>query len=79
MKAVEQDITSKTKTAAYDSINNEARQALATLVFDRKISVRQASKDLGIKYSTGKALIQRYRKIGNIERKRGQRITKEII
>ena len=41
----------------YDSISTEARRALVKLVFEEGISVRKSSKILGIKYTTGKALI----------------------
>lgn len=37
--------------------------------------MRSSSKILGIKYTTGKALIQKYRRRGNIDRVRGRRST----
>lgn len=62
-----------TKAHSYDSISTSARRALVSLVFEQNVSVRQSSKILGIKYTTGKALIQKYRKNGNIDRIRGRR------
>lgn len=72
MKTLTDKITQvKKRCTSYDSLSNATRQALAKLVLELNVSVRQASKDLGIKYSTGKALIQRCKKIGKFERKRG--------
>ena len=45
------------KSREYDYISNEARQALIQLVEEEKMSVRRASMILGIKYSSGKALM----------------------
>jgi hypothetical protein len=39
------------------------------------MSVRKASKLLKIKYTTAKALVQKYRMTGNIERIRARRLT----
>lgn len=50
-------ISQNSKSIAYDSISTTARRALVQLVFEQNMSVRQASKTLGIKYTTGKALI----------------------
>jgi transposase len=52
----------------YDSISNNTRQALIKLVFQHNLSVRKASKVLKIKYTTAKALIQKFRISGNINR-----------
>ena len=54
----------------YDSISTETRRVLVKLVTEENISVRKASKHLGIKYTTGKALMQKFRKFGNIDRVR---------
>lgn len=70
-------ISQNSKAIAYDSISTTARRALVQLVFEQNMSVRQASKTLGIKYTTGKALIQKYRRKGNIDRVRGRRRTDE--
>ena len=66
-------ITKDSKSIPYDSISTSARRALVKLVFEQKMSVRSASKVLGIKYTTGKALIQKFRKRGSIDRIRGVR------
>ena len=52
----------------YDSISTNTRRALISLVFEHGISIRKASSQLMIKYSTGKTLIQLYRKTGKIDR-----------
>lgn len=57
----------------YDSISTATRRALIELVFEREIPIRQASNQLGIKYSTGKTLVQQYRKTGQIDRVKNQR------
>jgi transposase len=46
-----------------------------SLVFDQNLSVREASRILKIKYTTAKPLIQKYRKTGNILRKRARKHT----
>ena len=47
------------------------------LVTESNLSVRKASKILQIKYTTAKALVQKYRNIGNIDRQRARRMTLE--
>ena len=52
----------------YDSISTETRRALVRLTQEQDVSIRKASKMLQIKYSTGKTLIQLYKKTGSIDR-----------
>ena len=52
----------------YDSINTETRRALVNLVVREHVSIRKASKILNIKYTTGKHLMSKYNKNGNIDR-----------
>jgi transposase len=52
----------------YDSISNTTRKALVQLVVDKGLSVRKASKILQIKYTTAKALVQKFKMTGNIDR-----------
>ena len=59
----------------YDSISNTTRKALVQLVTEQNLSVRKASKVLKIKYTTAKALVQKYRLTGNIDRQRARRMT----
>ncbi len=63
--------------AAYDSLSNTTRKALIKLVTEQNLSVRKASKILKIKYTTAKALVQKYRMTGNIDRQRARRMTYE--
>lgn len=44
---------------------------------EQNLSVRKASKILKIKYTTAKALVQKYRISGNIDRQRARRMTFE--
>ncbi len=44
---------------------------------EQGLSVRKASKILKIKYTTAKALVQKYRNTGNIDRQRARRMTFE--
>jgi transposase len=46
-------------------------------VTEQNLSVRKASKILKIKYTTAKALVQKYRISGNIDRQRARRMTFE--
>lgn len=46
------------KRDEYDSISTVTRRALISLVFQHNVSIRRASNYLGIKYSTGKTLVQ---------------------
>ena len=46
------------KRDEYDSISTITRRALISLVFQHNVSIRRASNYLGIKYSTGKTLVQ---------------------
>lgn len=48
---------------------------MVKLVIEENFSVREAAKILRIKYTTAKPLIQKYRKSGNIERKRAPKKT----
>ena len=57
----------------YDLITNYTRRALVELVKNQNLSIRAASKILKIKYTSGKALIQKFKKKGTIERERGSR------
>jgi transposase len=52
----------------YDSISTETRRLLLKLTQQDGVSIRKASKALQIKYSTGKTLIQLYKKTGRIDR-----------
>ena len=47
------------------------------LVTEQNLSVRKASKILQIKYTTAKALVQKFRNSGNIDRQRARRMTFE--
>lgn len=62
-------------SVSYDSISNETRYSLVKLVMENKFSVRKASKILQIKYTTAKALIQKYKQKGSINRIRSRRMT----
>jgi hypothetical protein len=57
----------------YDSISNNTRKALVKLVMEQNLSVRKASKILKIKYTTAKALVQKFRITGSIDRQRARR------
>ena len=57
----------------YDSISTEARRALYRLTQEQGVSIRKACRMLEIKYSTGKTLMQLYRKTGRIDRIKQQR------
>jgi transposase len=57
----------------YDSISTETRRLLVKLTQQDGISIRKASRALQIKYSTGKTLIQLYKKTGRIDRVKMQR------
>lgn len=61
------------KREHYDSISTETRRLLVKLTQEDGISIRKASKALDIKYSTGKTLIQLYKKTGRIDRVKKQR------
>lgn len=61
------------KREHYDSISTETRRLLVKLTQQDGISIRKASKALQIKYSTGKTLIQLYKKTGRIDRVKKQR------
>lgn len=63
----------KRKRDEYDSISTATRRTLIELVFERDFPIRQASNQLGVKYSTGKTLVQQYRKTGQIDRVKNQR------
>lgn len=68
--------TSQRKRDEYDSISTEKRRALIEMIFENGISIRKASITLGLKYSTGKTLVQQYRRTGNIDRVKQQRAIK---
>ena len=53
---------------SYDSISTETRRALMRLTMEQGQSIRHACKLLQIKYSTGKTLVQLYKKTGRIDR-----------
>lgn len=59
---------SKRTVRPHDSITTETRRALVDLVENKKLSVRKASKLLLLNYTTGKALISKFRKTGSIDR-----------
>ena len=52
----------------HDSISTETRRALVELVEGQGVSVRKASKMLLLNYTTGKALMNKYRRNGTIDR-----------
>lgn len=56
------------KRDEYDSIATSSRRALIKLIFDHNVSIRIATNYLGLKYSTGKTLVQQYRRTGTIDR-----------
>lgn len=53
---------------SHDSISTETRRALVELVVSKGMSVRKASKLLLLNYTTGKALMTKYRRSGCIDR-----------
>lgn len=59
---------SKRIVRPHDSITTETRRALVDLVENKNLSVRKASKLLLLNYTTGKALMSKYRKTGSIDR-----------
>lgn len=61
------------KREHYDSISTETRRMLVKLTHEEGYSIRKASTALKIKYSTGKTLIQLFRKTGRIDRVKQQR------
>lgn len=56
------------KRENYDSISTETRRLLIKLTQQDGISIRKASKALQIKYSTGKTLVQLFKRTGRIDR-----------
>ena len=52
----------------HDSITTETRRALVELVEKQGYSVRAACKILLLNYTTGKALMSKYRRRGSIDR-----------
>ena len=75
---MEKHINSKIirKRDEYDSISTGSRRALIKLIFEHNVSIRIATNYLGLKYSTGKTLVQQYRRTGVIDRVKKQRATK---
>ena len=67
---MEKHINSKIirKRDEYDSISTGSRRALIKLIFEHNVSIRIATNYLGLKYSTGKTLVQQYRRTGVIDR-----------
>ncbi len=61
------------KREEYDSISTSSRRALIKLIFDHNVSIRIATNYLGLKYSTGKTLVQQFRRTGTIDRVKKQR------
>ena len=61
------------KREHYDSISTDTRRLLIKLTQQDGISIRKASKALCIKYSTGKTLVQLYKRTGRIDRVKQQR------
>lgn len=74
-----QDVRQSRKRDEYDSISTEVRRALIGLVFEHGVSIRRASMSLGLKYSTGKTLVQQYRRTGKIDRVKQQRVAKQHV
>jgi type VI protein secretion system component Hcp len=56
------------KRDEYNSISTETRRQLIHKVFTLKMPISLASQQLGLKYSTGKTLVQQFRRSGNIDR-----------
>jgi hypothetical protein len=75
---MEKSINSKIirKRDEYDSISTGSRRALIKLIFEHNVSIRIATNYLGLKYSTGKTLVQQYRRTGLIDRVKKQRANK---
>jgi len=61
------------KREHYDSISTDTRRLLIKLTMEDNVSIRKASKALQIKYSTGKTLVQLYRRTGRVDRVKSQR------
>ena len=58
---------SKKQRESYDSISTEVRRMLIKLTIEDMVSIRHACNILDIKYSTGKTLVQLYRKTGRCD------------
>ena len=65
---------SRSKRDTYDSISTETRMLLIQLTQRDNVSIYKATKILKIKYSTGKNLVQYYKKNGTIDRIKNQRV-----
>jgi transposase len=60
--------TNKKHRDSYDSISTEVRRILIKMTLNDGMSIRKACNVLDIKYSTGKTLVQLYRKTGTCDR-----------
>ena len=56
------------KRMKYDSVSNEERTMLTHLVCSKGVTIKSACEALGINYSTGKTIIQQFKKTGNAMR-----------
>lgn len=68
MKDIENQQSGDKKRDHYDSISTDTRRLLVRLTQEDGISIRKASRALQIKYSTGKTLIQLFKRTGKIDR-----------
>lgn len=53
----------------YAHVGNDQRQELRALIEEQGLSIRQAAKMLGMKYSTAKHIFAIYKKTGELDRK----------
>jgi hypothetical protein len=54
----------------YQQISLDIREKLIKLVINRKTTIKQASVELGIKFSTSKAILQVFKREGRIGKKK---------
>lgn len=53
----------------YSTISQEVREKFINRVMQKEITIKEAAKQFGIKFSTSKAILQTYKKEGRIGKK----------
>ena len=63
------DTPTKTKKK-YSVITQEVREKFIKRVISREVTIKEAAKEFGIKFSTSKAILQTYKREGRIGKKK---------
>jgi len=63
-------VSSCSKKKKYQVISQEVREQFIQKVISKQVTIKEAAREFGLKFSTSKAILQTYKKEGRIGKKK---------